>query len=150
MAHSFVNLVFHVIFSTKNRMPFLDAEPKSQLFAYMGGIVREMDGKALLINGMADHVHVLLSLPSTLSIAETVRVLKANSSRWVHEKWPARWEFAWQTGYGAFSVSQSNIAPVTQYIANQEEHHRTMTYQAEFLLFLNKHGLSYDERYIWE
>src|SRR5262249_25616993 len=144
------NLVFHVIFSTKNRLPFLDAELKSQLFAYMGGIVREMAGKALLINGMADHVHVLLSLASTLSIAEMFRVLKANSSRWVHEKWPARWEFAWQTGYGAFSVSQSNIAQVTQYIANQEEHHCTMTFQEEFLLFLNKHGLSYDERYIWE
>jgi REP element-mobilizing transposase RayT len=150
MAHTFTNLLTHVIFSTKDRVPHIDAELKPDLFAYMGGIVREIDGKALGINGTADHVHLLIKLPPTIAISDAMRVLKTNSSRWVHEQWDSRSAFGWQTGYGAFSVSQSNVPAVLRYIANQEEHHRKVSFQEEFLAYLKKHGIEYDERYIWE
>lgn len=150
MAHTFTNLLTHVIFSTKNRLPHIDAELKAPLLAYMGGIVRELHGTALTINGTADHVHLLVRLPPTISLADAMRVLKTNSSRWVHEKWPSHSVFAWQTGYGAFSVSQSNIAGLLRYIAEQEQHHRKVSFQEEFLAYLRRHGIDYDERYIWE
>lgn len=150
MAHTFTNLLTHVIFSTKDRAPFINAELKEQLFPYMIGILRELKAKTLAINGVEDHVHLLFALPPSLSIADAMRVLKTNSSRWVHETWETRRTFGWQTGYGAFSVSQSNIVSVVEYIRGQEEHHRKMTFQEEFVIFLKKHGIEYDERYIWE
>lgn len=109
---------------------------RADLLAYLGGIIREMHGTALIINGTADHVHMLVRIRPSHSAAEIVRVAKANSSRWVHENW-AR-DFAWQTGYGVFSVSESNVAEVTKYIADQEEHHRKHTFQEEFVAFLKK------------
>lgn len=150
MAHTFTNLLTHAIFSTKDRAPFINAELKEQLFPYMIGILRELKAKTLAINGVEDHVHLLFALPPSLSIADAMRVLKTNSSRWVHETWATRRTFSWQSGYGAFSVSQSNIASVVEYIRGQEEHHRKMTFQEEFIVFLKKHGIEYDERYIWE
>ena len=150
MAHTFVCLLFHAVFSTKNREPFIDAELKERLVPFLGRIVRELNGKGLKINGTADHVHMLLSLPATLPIADAMRIIKTNSSRWVHEQWPSRASFEWQTGYGAFTVSQSMNRPVTQYILNQEKHHRGITFQEEFLALLEKHEVEYDERYIWE
>ena len=150
MAHTFTNLLTHVIFGTKDRTSSIDAELKPQLFAYMGGIVREYDSTALMVNGTADHVHLLLRLPPSVSIAEAMRVLKANSSRWVHEKWPSHSTFGWQTGYGAFSVSQSNVSAVLRYIVNQEEHHRKVSFQEEFVTYLQRHGIEYDGRYIWQ
>ena len=149
MAHTFTNLLVHLVFSTKDRRPSIDAQLKPTLFPYMGGIVREMKGKALAVNGTENHVHILAKLPSTLSIAEVVRVLKTNSSRWVHEKGYAGHGFAWQVGYGAFSVSQSNVESVIRYIATQEEHHRNVSFQDEYLSFLRKHEIEFDERYIW-
>lgn len=150
MAHTFSSLLTHVIFSTKDRVPFIDAELKPRLFAYMGGIVRELDSTALAINGPADHVHLLISTPPALALADLMRVVKTNSSRWAHQEFPARSAFAWQTGYGAFSVSRSNVDAVREYIADQEEHHRRVTFQEEFIAFLKRHGIAYDERYIWE
>ena len=150
MPKTFTNLVVHAIFSTKGRVPSIDAELRPRLFAYMGGVVREMQGTALIINGPNDHAHLLLGLSSMTSVAEAMRVVKANSSKWVHESCPNRGDFAWQTGYGAFSVSQSNIEQVRRYIANQEEHHRTISYQEEFIGFLKRHGITYDERFIWD
>jgi putative transposase len=150
MAHTFTSLLTHAIFSTKDRQLSINAELKPQLFAYMGGIVREYTGTALMVNGTADHVHLLLRLPPSVSIAEAMRLLKTNSSRWVHEKWPSRSTFGWQTGYGAFSVSQSNVSAVLRYIANQEEHHRKVSFQEEFIAYLQRHEIEYDERYIWE
>ncbi|MBI3795903.1 MAG: IS200/IS605 family transposase [Deltaproteobacteria bacterium] len=150
MAHTFTNLLTHVIFSTKDRTPSIDAELKPQLFAYMGGIVREYNGTALMVNGTPDHVHLLLRLPPSVPIAEAMRVLKTNSSRWVHEKWSSRSAFGWQTGYGAFSVSQSNASAVLRYIGNQEEHHQKVSFQEEFIAYLQRHGIEYDERYIWQ
>ncbi len=150
MAQTFSNLLIHVIFSTKNREPHIDPQLKPDLMGYMGGIVREMKGCALAINGTADHVHLLLRLPPTISVADALRVLKTNSSRWVHESSRSRRGFGWQAGYGAFSVSESNIPNVIRYISNQETHHRRIRFQEEFVTFLKKHKIKYDERYIWE
>ena len=102
------------------------------------------------INAVADHVHALIRMPSDVSPAEMMRVVKTNSSRWVHEQWPAQESFVWQTGYGAFSVSESNLDQVREYIARQEEHHKRMTFQEEFIAFLKRHNLQYDPKYIWE
>ena len=149
MAHTFANLLTHIIFSTRDRQPLISRHLKPDLLAYMGGIVREMQGKCVAANSMPDHVHMLIWLPPGLPIADAVRVVKTNSSRWTHRK-PGRNGFAWQTGYGAFSVSQSNAASVVKYIREQEEHHQRVTFQEEFISFLKKNGVQYNERYIWE
>ena len=148
MSHTYTNLLYHIIFSTKDRQPLLTDDIRPRTFAYMGGILRELDGIAILINGPADHVHLLAALPPTTGIADAMRVLKTNSSRWIHETFPNS-SFAWQTGYAAFSVSQSSVPAVRQYIERQEEHHRRITFQEEFVAFLKRHGIAYDERYIW-
>jgi REP element-mobilizing transposase RayT len=149
MAHTFANLLTHVIFSTKDRQPLLTPDLRTDLLAYMGGIVRHIHGKLIDSNARPDHVHCLLSLPPALAVAEALRVIKSNSSLWVHETWH-RAAFAWQAGYGAFSVSQSNVPAVVKYIRDQEQHHRKISFQEEFIAFLKAHGIAYDERYIWE
>ena len=147
---SFTNVHLHLIFGTKNREPLIVDETKERLFAYMGGVWNTTGGKPVLINGPADHVHVLVTLPSTCTIADAVRTLKSNSSKWVHETFPNHARFAWQSGYAAFAVSQSSVADVTRYIEGQEEHHRTMTFQDEYRAFLRRHGIAFDERYVWD
>jgi REP element-mobilizing transposase RayT len=150
MPHTFTNILVHVVFSAKDRAPMLDAELKPRVLGYIGGIVRELGGTSLAANGPADHVHLFVALPATPSLADCVRTVKTNSSRWVHEQWPERKAFGWQTGYAAFSVSQSNVEDVKAYIARQEEHHKRVSFQEEFLAFLRRHGLEYDERYVWD
>lgn len=150
MSHTYAHLLVHVVFSTKDRAPRLTPELQPRLFPYMGGIVRELTGTALLINGTTDHVHLLLRLPATCALADLVRTVKANSSRWIHEDFPNPDRFAWQTGYGAFSVSESNCARVLNYIRRQEQHHRRLSFQDEFVAFLQRHGLEYDERHLWD
>jgi len=147
MPHTFTNLLMHIIFSTKDRAPLITDDLKPKLHAYMGGIVRELKGKALIINGTADHVHLLVSASPSLSLSDSMRVLKTNSSRWAHET--SRTPFSWQSGYGAFSVSQSNVQAVLEYIAHQEEHHRKITFQEEYIMFLRKHDISFDENNLW-
>jgi len=148
MSHTSGNVLLHFIFSTQGRRPLIETDFRADLFSYLGGIIREMRGTALIINGTADHVHMLLRIRPVHSSAEIARVVKANSSRWVHEKWDS--EFAWQTGYGVFSVSESNVAAVTKYIAEQEAHHQKDSFQEEFVAFLKKNNVVYDERYIWD
>ncbi len=150
MSHTYTNILTHVIFSTKNRASLLDADLKNRLLPYMGGIVRELGGSVLSINGPADHVHLLTTMPATLALADFVRTVKTNSSRWVHESLPSYADFAWHSGYGAFSVSQSACDNVKTYIARQEEHHRTLSFQDEFLAFLTRHGIQYDAKYVWD
>ncbi|HEY0379074.1 MAG TPA: IS200/IS605 family transposase [Pyrinomonadaceae bacterium] len=150
MAHTFTSLLTHVIFSTKDRAPCIKAALKPRLFAYLGGIVRELKGKAFAVNGTSDHAHMLISLPPSTAVSDAVRVIKANSSGWVHELGAGYRTFAWQIGYGAFSVSQSNMSAVIKYIETQEEHHRKASFTEELVAFLKKHGIEYDERYIWE
>lgn len=150
MSQTLTNLLTHIVFSTKGRRPLIDAESKADLIAYLGGIVRELNGKPLIINGTADHVHLLIQLPPTLPVSDAMRVIKTNSSRWVHQRWPVKKDFGWQGGYGAFSVSRSNVHQVIAYIQNQEEHHRKRSFQEELIAILKKHNIEYDERYIWE
>ena len=150
MAHTYTHLLTHFVFSTKDRAPLLDAELKARLFPYMGGIVRELKGVALLINGPADHVHLLASLSPTVAPASFIGTVKANSSGWVHQEFPRRWDFAWQVGYSAFGVSHSMEQTVLDYIAKQEEHHRKVSFQEELIALLKRHGIAYDERYLWD
>ena len=150
MSHTCIQLYAHIVFSTKHRQPLLTADLRTRLFAYMGGIFRELHAPALLINGWSDHVHSLACLPASLSLAEVMRVVKTNSSRWVHERFPRCRGFAWQTGYGAFSVSQSNLETVRQYIADQEAHHRRRSFREEYLSLLAEHGVKFDEQFLWD
>jgi putative transposase len=150
MPHTYSYLAFHIVFSTKERKESIRPQIASHLHAYIGGIVREEGGVPVIINGMADHLHLLVILPASISVANLMRVVKTNSSRWAHEKWPEHAGFAWQAGYGAFSVSRSVMDKVETYIAQQEEHHRKMTFQEEFVVLLKQHNIEYDERYIWD
>jgi REP-associated tyrosine transposase len=148
MSQTCGNIVVHLIFSTKQRLPLITAEIRSDLHAYLGGIVREMGGAAIIVNGIADHVHMLARIRPAHSIAEIMRVIKTNSGKWIHRKGHAK--FAWQAGYGVFSVSESSIPAITKYIATQEEHHKKRSFQEEFVAFLKKNHVAYDERYIWD
>jgi putative transposase len=146
MAHTYTNLLTHALFSTKDRLPLVRPEVKSDLYAYMG-IISNLKGKPVLINGPRDHVHVLFVLPATISLADFMEKLKANSSKWVKERWPGR-AFAWQTGYAAFSVSQSKLSEVKAYISGQEGHHRKLTYREEVVALLKKQGVEFDPRFV--
>jgi len=150
MAHTYTDLLYHVVFSTKGRIPVVAEEIRSRLYAYIGGIVRQMAGDALQISGTTDHVHLLLHLPPTVAVANAVRDIKANSSGWVHGEWPTRRDFGWQTGYGAFTVSESRRGSVLEYIATQAEHHKAVSFKEEFRALLRRHKIAYDERYIWD
>jgi putative transposase len=149
MGHTFTNLLVHMIFSTKDRLPLLDAEVRSRLYPYLGGILNHLGAAPLALNGPADHLHGLVKLRAVHSIAKVVEKLKSNSTGWVHEEWPERRRFAWQEGYAAFSVSESCVPALLKYIAGQEEHHRKVSFQEELVSFLKTHGIEYDERYIW-
>ena len=150
MARSFHQNIAHIIFSTKNRLPLITADIESGLHAYLGGIIRELKGTALCINGTADHVHIPGKTPKMTSDSDFMRTLKANSTGWVKRKEPSMRTFAWQEGYGWFSVSASNVAAVKNYIAGQKEHHRKVSFKEEFVAFLERHEIEYDERYLWE
>ena len=121
-----------------------------RLWPFLGGIARQNDMKAVEIGGVSDHVHILLSLPPTIPIAKAMQLIKGGSSKWVHETFPELRLFRWQEKYGAFSVSASQLEKIRIFIKSQEEHHRKMTFQEEFLALLKKHGVEYDERYIWD
>jgi len=149
MPHSFASLLVPVVFSTKDRVSDLSPGLAARLFPYMAGIVRERKGVPLIINGPADHVHLLVYVPAKESIADLLRVVKTNSSRWVHEQFPERRRFGGQAEYAAFTVSASRAADVAGYIAAQQEHHRQVSFQEEFLSSLKKHGIEYDTRDLW-
>jgi REP element-mobilizing transposase RayT len=148
MSHTYSNLLSHVVFSTKDRKPIIDGELKPRLLGYIHGIATESKAKVLSLNAMPDHVHLLLELPPTLSLSDSMRVLKTNSSRWVHETWGSKRGFAWQTGYGAFSVSRSNVHAVANYIETQKIQHRKRTFEEEFVELLVKHGIECDPEFV--
>ena len=139
----------HCVFSTKERRKLITPEVQRRLWPYMGGVARENHMKALAIGGVEDHVHILLSLPATMPIAKALQLIKGGSSKWVHDNFPAQRTFAWQEGYGAFSVSVSQVSNTVAYIEGQEEHHRRQSFEDEFRAFLKKHGIEFDERYVW-
>jgi putative transposase len=148
MPSTHLSLHFHVVFSTKSREPLIAAEWRDRLHAYLGGIARNAGTVPEAVGGVADHVHLLLGLPATARLADVVRDIKAVSSKWVHDETGDR-AFAWQEGYGAFTVSPSNRETVRGYIARQEEHHRKRTFQGEYLELLQRCGVVFDERYLW-
>jgi putative transposase len=149
MANTYASLFYHIVFSTKNRVEFIRPEIEERVWAYIGGVTRKHKMTAIQIGGVGDHVHALVMAPPTLAPYEIAKYLKGDSSKWIHEEFPDLRFFGWQDGYGAFSVSKSNVPSVVNYIQDQREHHKTQTFQEEYLEFLKKHGVEYDERYLW-
>ena len=147
MPQSFVSNNVHIVFSTKERKPLIPSDQQKRLWAYLGGIAKNVGVTPMAIGGMPDHVHVLAALPAELAIAKFVNVLKSNSSKWMHERGV---EFGWQKGYAAFSVSTSNLSSVTEYIENQAEHHKKRDFKQEFLALLKKHRVPFDPRYVFD
>ncbi len=146
---AYTNLAYHVVFSTKERRGLLAPDLAPRVHEYMGGIIREMGAAAICVNGTTDHVHLAVILRPTMAVSDLVRVVKTNSSKWLHEQAPSLGKWGWQESYGAFTVSQSGLGAVVKYIEAQQEHHRKMSFQEEFLELLKRHGIEYDERYIW-
>ncbi|HKS76865.1 MAG TPA: IS200/IS605 family transposase [Terriglobales bacterium] len=148
MSHTYASNRVHVIFSTKDREKRLGAELQVKLWPYMAGIAHHHGFDALKIGGFVDHVHALLLLPPIMPLAKAVQMLKGSSSHWLHQTDAAGRNFAWQEGYGAFSVSASQTEDVIQYIASQAQHHAKRSYEEEFLDFLKRYGISYDPQYV--
>ena len=151
MPQSLSAVYLHLVFSTKHRTPFLrDPGIRSETHAYLAGISQNLDCHAILVGGVEDHVHILARQSRTITQADWAKELKRASSLWIKDRSPSLKDFAWQSGYGIFSVSQSNVEKVTAYIAGQEEHHRTKSFQDEFRAMLKKHGILWDEHYVWD
>ena len=151
MAQSLARLWTHLIFSTKNRLPLLSEKAiRTDMHGYLAKMLREQDCETLSVNAVEDHVHALFALSRTHSIASVVKEIKRTSSGFAKELSPTLAKFHWQGGYGAFSVSQSNLNEVIRYIENQEEHHKRVTFQDEYRAFLKAYGIEYDERYVWD
>ena len=148
MSHTYSTLWVHVVFSTKGRAPVIKGEFRQRLYSYMAAIINDEFGFAREIGGTADHVHLLADMKTSTSAADMLRVVKTNSSRWVNLNFRDFTKFAWQTGYGLFSVSVSLVPKVVEYIEDQEEHHRHETFEQEFVRLLEKHGISYDRKYL--
>jgi putative transposase len=150
MAQSLSSLLVHLVFSTKYREPLIEPEVEPNLHAYMAVVFHECKCPSLLVGGMPDHIHALFSLHRTWAVADVVEEVKKRSSKWMKTNGSEYGHFQWQGGYGAFSVSQSVVQEVKHYIANQKQHHRTMTFQDEFRALLKKYEVEYDERYVWD
>lgn len=150
MGQTLTNLTIHIVFSTKHRAPMIKPEIKNDLMAYLGGVVQEYKATPIIINGMSDHVHMLVEIPANISVSELMRFVKSNSSRWINKTYAPTSKFIWQDGFGAFSVSKSAIAIVINYIKNQEIHHKKKSFQNEFIAFLEKYQIDYDSRYVWD
>lgn len=148
MASTHLSLHYHLVFSTKNREPWLSAEHRDRIHAYLGGVIKSMKGIAHAVGGVADHVHVFAGLKATHCLADVMRELKSESSGWIHRELKMPW-FAWQEGYGGFTVSASKIDAVKAYVLNQAEHHRTKSFQEEYLGMLQRGMVEFDERYLW-
>jgi REP element-mobilizing transposase RayT len=147
---SYVSSYHHCVFGTKERRPLITPGLQERLWPYLGGIAREHKMTALEIGGVADHVHMLLSLPSSMAIAKGLQLIKGGSSKWVHDTFPEQRLFGWQVKYGSFSVSVSQLDKLMEYIRNQAEHHKKMGFKEEFITLLKKHRIQYDERYLWD
>jgi len=150
MAGTFSRLLYHVVFSTKSRARFIDPRLRGELYPYIEGILRRQGGWLLSLGGMPDHVHILLRLKPDRAFAEMVRHVKGGSSKWIHDQKSLCPDFAWQTGYAAFSVSESNEARVRSYIETQETHHRRKTFEDEFIGLLRKHKIEFDPVHVFD
>ena len=150
MPQSLSSILIHLIFSTKNREPFLTPEIELELYPYLGSIFKAMQSPALIINGTSDHIHTLLLLSRVVTIADLVEEVKTGSSKWIKTKGREFRNFHWQSGYGAFSIGQSQVPTVRRYITRQKEHHRRVSFQDEYRKFLKVYEVEYDERYVWD
>jgi REP element-mobilizing transposase RayT len=150
MSGTYTNLNFHIVFSTKERRQLITSTIEAELYKYIGGIVRNLEGKLIEANGMSDHIHLLVKLKAKVALSDIVRDIKANSSSWLNERNRSLHKFAWQDGFSAFTVSQSQMARVAAYIRNQKRRHKRMDYKAELLELLLKNEIEYDARYLWK
>ena len=151
MPQSHSNVILHIVFSTKNRHPFLDADVRVRMHGYLATLCRDLDSTCYKVGGVADHVHIVTSLPRTLTQSQLLEDIKKKSSGWIKGIDPTRYgKFSWQRGYGAFSVSPSNRDKVVRYATEQEESHRKQTFQEEYRHLLTKHEIEWDERYVWD
>ena len=150
MPQSLSKVIIHIIFSTKDREPWLDHEIRPRMHAYLATVCRDMGGEAYRVGGVSDHVHVVTTLPRTVSQADLIEHMKKTSSKWIKGLAPKYGGFHWQRGYADFSVSPSQLDPVLDYVSTQENHHRTRTFQDEYREFLRKHEIAFDERYVWD
>ena len=151
MAHTYFQLLYHLVWSTKDRKSLIsDNQFEDRLHNYIGGSFKAKDCLPLQIGGMPDHLHALVTIPPTLQIAEVIRNIKVSSSKWAHQIYPEFSGFGWQEGYGAFSISASNREAVVNYIKNQKEHHKVRSFQDEFIALLDRYGINYDEKYLWK
>jgi REP element-mobilizing transposase RayT len=150
MPQSLSKVIIHIIFSTKDREPWLDRDVRPRMHAYVATICRDLNAHALLVGGVADHLHIVTTLPRTLSQAAMIETVKKTSSKWIKGLDPRYRSFCWQRGYGAFSVSPSQLKAVLKYVEGQDEHHRTRRFQEEYRDFLRKYGVEFDERYVWD
>ena len=148
MSDSYTNLLYHIVFSTKDRRPLITPEYELRLYDYIGGTLRRAGGISLELNGREDHIHSLAKLRPDRAVSDVLRDLKANATGWMHDVFPSLKDFSWQRGYGAFSVSQSNVEEVRRYIARQKEYHAVVSFRDEFIQFLRANGIEYDEKFI--
>ena len=150
MPQSLSKVILHIVFSTKNHEPWLDLDVRPRMHAYLATVCRDLGAELVRVGGVADHVHIVTMLPRTVSQAQMIEQIKKTSSKWIKAR-DARYRgFFWQRGYGAFSVSSSQLASVLKYVDAQTEHHRTRTFQEEYRDLLHKHGVVFDERYVWD
>lgn len=149
MSNTFSNLLFHIVFSTKERAPILSLELRERLYSYISGIANQNGFKITITNGTDNHIHILVLLKPDMSVSKSVQLIKGGSSKWIHDNFPTLKTFAWQEGYGAFTVSTSQINATKQYISNQEQHHKTMSFQEEYLEFLKRNNIDYNPNYLF-
>jgi REP element-mobilizing transposase RayT len=150
MPQSLVKNYIHIIFSTKERYPFIDNSISKELYSYLGGICKNLESYPVKIGGISDHVHILCLLSRKIALMKLVEELKSHSSNWIKSKGQKYRKFYWQNGYGGFSVNPTQLEVVQKYIQNQKEHHRKSTFQDEYRVFLKKYDMEFDERYVWD
>ncbi len=150
MAGTYSNLNFHIVFSTKHRDPLIDEYLEPELHRYISGIISGEGGQVLAINGTDDHLHIVVKLKPKHVAPDLLKKIKANSSKWVNDHRKIDGRYSWQVGYGIFSVSQSQLDKVILYVKNQKQHHQTKTFQEEFVILLEKNGIEYDPKYLWD
>ena len=150
MTHTYTQIVYHLVWSTKDRQPLILPEFQERLFQYIGGTLRSLGGTCLQTGGMPDHIHILASTQPRSAIADVVRDVKVGATKWVKDNIPLARGFAWQEGYGAFSIDRGNLDPIVAYIQNQPQHHAQQSFRDEFLALLKRYKVDYDERFLWK
>ncbi len=150
MANTFTSLHYHVVFSTKNREPWIRQDIEQRVWAYLGGIAKDNDLKPVRFGGIENHVHLLVGIPPSIAVSKAVQLLKGGSSKWMKESFPEAAGFGWQDGYAAFTVSRSQIPEIETYILKQRDHHSVKSFEEEYRTFLDRHDITYDERYLFE